>query len=60
MTQVTHGYGGNGVVEIQGWPDVMAAVVQNVWGLAMCLLRPVHVWGPSNCAGTMSGGALYV
>ena len=54
--QVVCGYGGDGVVEMQGRPDVMAAVVQDVWGLATCLLGPAHIWGPSNHGGTVGGG----
>ena len=45
MALVTHGYGGDWVVEMQGWPDVMAAVVRDVWGLVTCLLEPGDVWG---------------
>ena len=39
------GNSGDGVVETQGWPDVMAAVVRDVWELVMCLLGPGCIWG---------------
>ena len=55
--QVAYGYGGDGVVETQGRPDVMAAAVRDAWGLVTRLLGPARVWGPLNRAGTVGGGA---
>ena len=54
---VVCGYSGDRVVEMQGRPDVMVAVVRDAWRLATRLLGPACIWGLSNCAGTVGGGA---